>query len=448
MDRPFFQAPNQYSRAFAWRVSTSSEESKKTSLGGMSLLSRSDFPEILEDFLDVSRKRRKNKTAISKLQLYMLQEIVFQEAVIKRCKQRLRELESLSTGQADTLAEIEHVKREIFMFRVYGNAIRSIGDGIAWRALDYDRAVTHLLAEHATKQQIMSEGLLGELLEWSIRFDTSNNITVLNSLTNCLAIGDVTVVNDDASVEIIEVKSSNTKSRRKVRQKQKMREVVTLLSSGQGEAGDKQVSIEIVPIEPESGLGRVGALLSEAETRGWASEAISNCLYVECFDFDKIQQYEAIRHEVEAKRKEIVGEWEQRDNFVLEQSSLNVIAFSPNCAPFSIFPFSNRVCTDLLIGRKCYIAYLNFDAVAREFEFHGWTVIKTPMELMREGNTNASLVVRKQGLEAGIPPADFMRMHMEALRVKTAISGLEASFKGGPRGFSLQLYESERVLWD
>ena len=75
------------------------------------------------------------------------------------------------------------------------------------------------MSAHATKQQIFSEGLMSELLEWSTQFDQSEGVAILNSLTNCLAIGDVTVVRSDGSAEVVEVKSSNTKSRRKIRQR-------------------------------------------------------------------------------------------------------------------------------------------------------------------------------------------------------------------------------------
>jgi hypothetical protein len=383
----------------------------------------------------------------------MLQEIVFQEAVVKRYKQRLQELGNSSStlGTEESKAEIEAINRNLFMFRVYANAIRSIGDGIAWRALDYDRAVTRLMAEHATKQQIMSEGLMGELLEWSIHFDKGSGTAILNSLTNCLAVGDVTVVKDDGSAEIVEVKSSRAKSRRKIRQKQKMREIVTLLSSGAGDAGDKDVSIEILPIEPESGLNRIGALLSEAGIRGWASDKISNCLYVECFDFEKMPSFDAIKVDVENVREKLIGAWNQKGDFVLDMNSLDLIAFSPNCAPFSIFPFSNRICIDLLVGRKCYIAYLNQNAIAREFEYRGWTVVKTPEQLIAEGRTDESLLIEKGRFHAAVPPADYMRMHMEALRVQTVISAFETKFKEGPQassGFLLHLYEGEHLLWN
>jgi hypothetical protein len=450
-ERPQFPVPGKYRRAFEWRVSIPQSSSRSTELEGLSGLARSELPDLLEDFLDLSRKRRANRSVISKLQLYMLQEIVLQEAVVKKCKTRLDELEPDGGPENNANNEIEGIKREMFLFQVYANAIRSIGDGIAWRALDYDRAVIRLMGERATKQRVMSEGLTGELIEWSAHFDRGTGIAILNSLTNCLAVADVTVVRDDGSAEIVEVKSSNTKSRRKIRQKHKMSEVVTLLSSGEGDVEDKEVSIEILPIEPESGLNRIGALLSEAEARGWASDKISNCLYVECFDFEKISSFDSINAAVADAKERLIGSWSAQGDFIVDLNSLDLIAFSPNCAPFSIFPFPSRICIDLLIGRKCYIAYLNQNAVAREFEYRGWTVVKTPEQLVAEGRTNESLLIEKGQFHAAVPPADYMRMQMEALRVQTVISAFEAKFKEGPKassGFLLHLYEGERVLWD
>jgi hypothetical protein len=451
--RSQFEMPSKYRRAFDWRISTPVRESHETVKNAFIGLSMSELPDILEDFLDLSRKRRANRTAISKLQLWMLQEIVFAESIVKRGKELL-ELGGDADDRKKGNDDVESVKRQMFLFRTYANAIRSIGDGIAWRALGYDRAVVRLMSEHATKQQIFSEGLVAELLEWSIHFDQGSGVAILNSLTNCLAIGDVTVVRDDGSAEIVEVKSSNTKSRRKIRQKHKMHEVATLLSTGEGNTADKEVRIEILPIKPEAGLDRVGALLSQAEEQGWASAKISNCLYVECFDFEKFEKAESVEiawKEAGATRQGIVGDWKSRGDLVLQRNSLDIIAFSPNCAPFPVFPFPSRMCVDLMVGRKCYVGYLNVNAVAREFEHRGWKITKTVEDLAKEGNDQAILVVQKGAFNAHVPPADFMRMHMEALRPQTVISTYEATFKQGPKaesGFFLTLYEGEPDLWD
>jgi hypothetical protein len=201
--------------------------------------------------------------------------------------------------------------------------------------LGYDSAVTRLMSERETKQHVTSEGTVQELREWSLHFERGTGIAILNALTNCLAVGDVTVVRDDGSVEIIEVKSSKTKSSRTIRQKQKMSEVVTLLDTGAGQNEKRDVRIEIIPVTPETGLDQIEQVLDAAGENGWAWRKVSNCLYVEAFDFRKVND-ETIEKAEEAKDK-VVGKWDQYGDFVVDMHSLDCLAFSPNCAPFSVF---------------------------------------------------------------------------------------------------------------
>ena len=81
------------------------------------------------------------------------------------------------------------------------------------------------LSQNPNKAHVLTEGTLSELTAWSLQFDSSDGIPILNSITNCLTTGDITLVRDDGSVEIVEVKSSKTKSRRITRQKHRMQEV-------------------------------------------------------------------------------------------------------------------------------------------------------------------------------------------------------------------------------
>ncbi|MGA7218041.1 MAG: hypothetical protein WBX38_06990 [Candidatus Sulfotelmatobacter sp.] len=220
-DRP--RKPGKYGRAFDWRMSHGSEPLSNEAAAGMSRLSSSDFPDILEDFLSISRKRQQNPTALARLQVHMLEELLIQEAAVKQYRERLGELESTreSNAAGEFEKEIKFTKGQRFFYRMYANAIRAIGDGIAWRAFGYDRAAMRL-SERETKQHLSNEGTIYELREWSYHFETGSGIAILNALTNCLAIGDVTVVGHDGSIEIVEVKSSRTKSSRKVRQRQAM----------------------------------------------------------------------------------------------------------------------------------------------------------------------------------------------------------------------------------
>jgi hypothetical protein len=384
----------------------------------------------------------------------MLEEVIFQEAAVKHYRQKIKELEEgepTQTSEQERKEGIEFCNRELFFYRLYANAIRAIGDGIAWRSLGYDRAVTRVMSERATKQTVVAEGTVQELREWSLQFDSGAGLAILNALTNCLAIGDVTVVKDDGSVEIIEVKASNTKSSRKIRQKHKMGEVVTLLKAGAGQVDEKEVTIQVLPITPETGLPIMGELLAAAGERGWAARRISNCLYVEAFDFRKVQKFAEVQPELERIKAGAIGEWAERGDFVFDMNSLDILAFSPNCVPFSIFPFDDRTCVELLVGAKCYITYLNMSAVAREFEFRGWTVEKTTEALAREGNRDAVLVVAKGRFHAHIPAADFTRLQLETMRAKTIIEIYELLYRQGPaaeHGYSLSLLSGEPEIWN
>jgi hypothetical protein len=424
-------------------------------------LGASDFPDILEDFLEISRKRRNNWTALSRLQLQLIQEIVSLESAVKTCKEALGQLgaELAPSGpDEEASSEVARRRRNLFSCRLYASAMRAIGDGIAWRALGYDRAVTRTMSEHQTQQTIISEGVIPELREWGSNFERGTGLPIFNALTNCLAVGDVTVVRDDGSVEIIEVKSSKTSSNRTVRQKQKMREVVSRLQTGEGQAGERDIQIEILPVTPETGLARIEPLLNSASLKGWAASKISNCLYVEAFDMRTLPDADIAKKPLDRLRDEVLGEWVRNGDVLSDMNTLDMLAFSPNCAPFSVFPFAPRTCVDLLIGAKNYVAYLNLTAVGREFENRGWTVDRSPRQIIHENELEIAakamresfMRVSKGDFYVEIPPADFMRLQLEALRAKSLIDMFEAKRKQGPQdgGHSMVLFEGESEIWE
>lgn len=327
-----------------------------------------------------------------------------------------------------------------------------IGDGIAWRSLGYDRLVMKSLAGAATKQHVLSDGTLQELREWSVQFDSGAGLPILNSLTNTLAIGDVTVVRDDGTVEIIEVKGGKAKSSRTVRQKQRMREVVNFINAGSGEMEDKFVEVERLDITPENGLRELGGLLAASEPRGWAGKRISNCAYAECVDFRGKASGEEISARLDELREKEIADWRDGDDKLLHMTSLDLLKFAPNCAPFSIFPFPSRHCVDLMTGAKSYDVSLNLNAVEREFEYRGWMVVKTfKQQLEEEKNEEAVLVVRKDGCEVQIPPGEIIRVWMELLRVSVLIKLCDAHLHRGrsqQEGYSYAVLDGEPSVWN
>jgi hypothetical protein len=103
-----------------------------------------------------------------------------------------------------------------------------------------------------------------------------------------------------------------------------------------------------------------------------------------------------------------------------------------------------------MIGAKIYTTYLNVNAVGREFENRGWRIEKTTEQLTKEDNKEALLMVSKDRFHADVPPGDFMRLQLEALRPKTLIESYEVKYKQGPNGgegYLLALYNGESQIW-
>ncbi len=150
--------PGHYRRAFDWRLSSQSQDNLQLVAGAFSTLSDSEYAETFEDYLEISRKRVKNRTALVKLQLHLVEELVVAQHAVKHYRQKLEEMKAsvatpLPERESQQLEEdVKIAERELFFHRAHSNCIRAIGDGIAWRALGYDRAALRALAGRQTKQ--------------------------------------------------------------------------------------------------------------------------------------------------------------------------------------------------------------------------------------------------------------------------------------------------------
>jgi hypothetical protein len=378
------------------------------------------------------------------------------QAAAKRYREKRDELNVVVAKDDANLEvvkkDLDIVERELFLHKAHANCIRAIGDGIAWRALGYDRAALRALSGKAVKQQILEQGTINELHQWAFTFDTGQGLAIFNSLTNWLAIGDITVIQNDGTMEVVEVKSSAADSGRITRQKQKMQEVTNLLKTGKGKLEGQDITIVRLAVHPENDLAALFALLDEAGRSGFAGRRISKCCYIEAFDFRAMGSAESVwKQGIEQTKKEIAS-WNENNDLVIRIDSLDILSFTPNCAPFSVFPFPERMCVDLLTGGKNYSSFLNLTELGREFERHGWRVEKAPQELLNEGAQADSPVynLHKDGMHPKVPPAELMRMAMETIRPSAIIQTLEVVLKLGPGGISsasYAVYDGERNLW-
>jgi hypothetical protein len=134
-------------------------------------------------------------------------------------------------------------------------------------------------------------------------------------------------------------------------------------------------------------------------------------------------------------------------------TSFNTLEFTPNCPPFSIFPFPTNVRVGLLTGGMEYTSFLNISALEREFERMGWRVEKRPEDLLAERGDLATgfMTLAKGRLVTTIGPGEIARMAHETLRPNVIVQVLEERLRAGP-GATLRhnftVYTREHEIWD
>jgi hypothetical protein len=432
---------NKYRRAFSWSVARGGAN-KTYETGGVVRLAISEYPDILEDYLSISRKRKGNKLALSKLQLHMLEDIVVQEKSIKTYKEKLKTEANLPDRAR------EFIQSQITLHGLIANAIRQIGDGMAWRAFDYDRFTTRILCSRPVKQTILAEGTVAEVGHWAAINDSPNRRAIFNAVTNSIAIGDVTAIDDNGDVELIEVKSGNAKSRRLIRQKQILRDAAGVLTSGSGVVEGKSVSSGVLPLTPKNHLGGLRDLLAEAGTKGGSAALLAPHCYVECADFSRLQDVS----EIAAKRKEMIGgEQGWGDELDIVSSSMDLISFVPNAAPLTVFPLDDRTCVELAIGAKAFTTYINLMQVLGVFYAAGWKVDHAGKEAMAATQNEASFILRKEGFVCHLPPSDVARLAYELLSPETLVEECELLRKMVPaigERYGVWTCEGEGSQWN
>lgn len=429
---------NKYRRSFSYRIAEGSAQ-LENQIAGAVRLSTGDYPDILEDYLCISRKRQKNATAMVNLQMSLLQELAVQEQSIKVYK---------STVAPEPKAQ-RVVESQIFMHRLIANTIRNVGDGIVWRSLEFDRSIPRILSAQPVKHVVLEDGLAAELREWFTINRQPSKTAILNVITNCMAMGDVTSIDSDGSVEVIEVKTTKTKSSRKIRQRNQLRDAAGILSLGIGIVEGKEVRIGSSPIVPTNHLKELRLLLDECSINGWSSMLVAEHCYLECIDFKKLGLFEDAAPKMEEAYMRSCQKWGK--DRVDTMSSIDVISFSPNIAPFTIFPFDDKTCVELAMGSKCFMCHLNVSAVLRQFEGAGWTVLSAMEEAITQTKGEAVIIATKRGIVCHIPPSDFGKMLLETLTPTSIIEECEFISSLDPKaaeGYGLWMFDGEASQWN
>ena len=237
------------------------------------------------------------------LQLRLLVQILAVERVFKRCRRYERMLRSALKSLADNGAPVERKKHAQFRIKEMEDyqvtarwiidRLRAIGDGMAWRMVEYDRIAIRLLADHepVSVPQI-DEGLVAELGALENIVSNSSKLCLLNSITNLLRTGDITTYDPDTrQLDVVEVKAAGQKGKRRNRrtlwQTDHRQSIQIGLDTGSYLVDGRTLTKLVSKLLTKSYVRSVGNAIREAKQKGVASRLFGDYLAVAILDFNQ-----------------------------------------------------------------------------------------------------------------------------------------------------------------
>lgn len=413
-----------------------------------------DYKEIIEDYLFISRKRSKSKFSIYKLQLSILGDLLQHTKAIDAMKIMLEKLAADSSlHKEDREKQIRTYQNQIGAVLLVNQSLKTIIDGIAWRCLNYNRVILSALSNKEDSGPVrLEEGLITELSVFSKEILHEKKRAIINDISNFLRTGDITTIDDNGDIELIEVKSSKKRGRRITRQKERLQEVVEFFNTGITKYEGTKLTILPCDVSLKNYLAIAKNIIAKARKTCCSSELIGNYMILECVDFEKLDDMDKVIEYFDSRHESVKNRWEQNNDVVFSFNSLDRRGFSANLAPFSVFPLSIEDITALMIGR-IYLTYtINLTEILKIFEKDGWVIVDTCLRAKAEQLSTETpfAKIKKGNFNVEVPFADVARVIYEMLSLKVLIDTYNAQYNKGPQEpmYSLTNYTKESSLWD
>jgi hypothetical protein len=433
--------------------------------GGLWNPSRKEWRDIIESLIRMSRKYKDNKLVMFKLQLWILWDLVNESTAVIKMKDKIEELEKnfenkkIEKNQYDF--DIQNLRTQIESSRLTISALREIIDGIVWRYFNYNRGLLCMLSDKQPVDLIDSnKGLETSLIKLAEIFSKEGDKAILNDLSNFLRIADVTNIQEDGTIEFIEVKSSKSGLRgaRVTRQKEKMQEIVEFFNTGKKELDGKEFIINEVTVKQANHLNEWKDSILRARSSGWDSILIGNYLIVETVDITKIKG-KSISNYFDSRHKSVKEEWKKKKDLVFNAWAIEKISYVKNYAPYTIFPLDDDLCADILMG-KIWVRYqINMMEVMRILKKYGWKIVDSIFLKSDEELSNPDLnlddmnifVIQKEKFAISIPPTWMGRLIFEMITIKVMIEELDMYYKKNDLAFNTKMVSNnldEQNIWN
>lgn len=408
---------------------------------------------LLRSFMSKSRDLRTQPAELLDLQADMASALIGAQESQRRLKGQL------SDQYSSDAAPPEDVQQAIRVSKRLAHVVKQIGDGMAWRTLHYNRAIIDQLSMKPQTGHLDLESTAEEFAAAEESLKRTAGLVIVNGLTNVLRYGDYTLVHADGHVDIVEVKGGkgSKRSGHTKTQRRELGKVVDFITQGIGLRLARPSAIFSHRRELKSHLPVVGELIREARVSGSAHARLSDCLAVDVLFTDMM---------VAEDRQPIMHNPFMQSNEGRTYHSLQFFdRFAKNVAPYSIFPFSDEDCSDIMTGAILLISHFNYGNLVRCLRRRGLSV-ESPTKSQTAAYAELSLGEMQRHQDdvalrvsrAGDPRVLFLRQALlgrhlyEFLDEESFADAAEEMFdRTGIEGVGVAFspsFRNEKDLWD
>lgn len=346
---------------------------------------------ILKELFDKSLKAKHGQYSLLDIQFELLGHILAAYSSYRkyvRWKARFaRALQNLSQRKAPldriTKAQrrLEFMQNSATAAQFFLGQLRSIGDGIAWWFLNYDRATLRLLAEHSYVSAPEPGTGLNEEIYQCAELASDRIPFILNTITNFLRVGDITVYDKSSDTyRLVEVKAGKMQTSRTLRQGEHLALVQEALQSGSHTIAHPDIiHTKITSKLPLLTYVKIlETAMYEAKEKLVSSRVFGDYL---SFGLCYLKETESLPEAQSVKNAEDTinrcsSVRKTAKDFILSfwGSILHTVHFSRMLAPYTIFPMDSELRFSLISGDYLLLSQINVSGLARWLIKRGWEV--------------------------------------------------------------------------
>ncbi|MEH7291837.1 hypothetical protein V7134_15845 [Priestia megaterium] len=420
-----------------------SNESLKKNFKNMWFPNFNEMRTIVEDYANMALRRKDQWYSFNQLQMQLLISIQIELQTLDMLKERREK------GEDPDLIESYEI-----MTRTTLNALIQIGNGIAFRFLDYNFTLLTLFQANKTSiHAILQEGFPATMELAAILTDHSgpNSQVLIADLNDLINIGDI-IVKTDEDFEIIEVKKGRGRGARLRRQRERMESLTNFVNEQIGTIDEQEVEVMKFPSRSHK-LKELEECLKEAESEGVSKRKINEFLTVYGIDFEFMSNQNSIDDVTDLFK--VINEEIGKSN-VLSLSSLEHRQFSGSSIPITAFPIDTKYIVDLLMGSKAYISVLDIDKLEEFMTSKGWIVFNlvkegVSSEVLEENNLSIFMLFDKDNPQKNFsfPIDNIVSIMMELVDIESYLNcGRVAMAKEEKNNNFIPYFEGEEKIWN